>query len=152
MYKLVVVQNGRIQKNIPLRHSHALIGRKPDSDIRLEEKQVSGHHAKLTINNNEVFIEDLDSTNGTSVNGQPLEKSLLLQTGDQISIGNYKLIFVTEHGDSEDPDATVMVSSKSRPRPASTDFTGETNSGFTRYLIWILIISLLAGLAIMLLK
>ena len=151
MYKLVIVQNGRIQKNIPLRHSRVLIGRKPDSDIQLEEKQVSGHHAVITVKNDEAFIEDLESTNGTSVNGQAINETQL-QTGDQISIGNYKLIFVTEHGDAEDPDATVIVSSNKKPKKMPVhQQESEEKSSFTRYLIGIIIVALLAGLTIMIL-
>lgn len=110
MFKLVIVHKGKIQKNIPLRNESMIIGRKAESDIRLEEQQVSGRHAELLVKNSGVILRDLDSTNGTNINGSPVTEKKL-QTGDQISIGTFKLIFVTEHGDSDDPDATVMLSS-----------------------------------------
>ncbi|MGD2117429.1 MAG: FHA domain-containing protein [Chromatiales bacterium] len=118
MYKLVIVHRGRIEKNIPLRHDSMIIGRKSESDIRLDENLVSARHARIFQKNGRVYIDDMSSTNGTRVNGERINEARL-QTGDQISIGNYKLVFVTEHGDTNDPDATVIVSSQRRGPDAS---------------------------------
>lgn len=149
MYKLVVVHKGRIQKNIPLRHSHMIIGRKSESDIQLEEKLVSGKHAEISIKNQHVYLKDLGSTNGTSVNGNPVEE-IELQTGDQISIGNYKLIFVTEHGDNDDPDATVIVGQKKPPDHADSDRSQAGSGGkLTWTLLLIIAIVVLLGIAMM---
>lgn len=146
MFKLVIVHKGKIQKNIPLRHESMIIGRKEESDIHLEEKQVSSNHAELITKNNEVIIKDLGSTNGTSVNGTVITEKKL-QTGDQITIGSYKLIFVTEHGDSDDPDATVIVSSNTA-HPAAA----STSSGSVGKTIMIVIaLLLIAGAAAILL-
>ena len=114
MYKLAIVHKGKIEKNVHLINGKMLIGRKPVCGIHLEEKMVSGQHAELNVSNNGVILKDLDSTNGTSVNGNRITETAL-QTGDQITIGNYKMIFVREHGETEDPDATMIVGSKPRP-------------------------------------
>ena len=114
MYKLAIVHKGKIEKNVHLINGKMLIGRKPVCGIHLEEKMVSGQHAELNVSNNGVILKDLDSTNGTSVNGNRITETAL-QTGDQITIGNYKMIFVREHGETENPDATMIVGSKPRP-------------------------------------
>ena len=144
MYKLVVVHKGKIQRNVPLRHESIIIGRKEESDIHLEQKQVSGRHAEVLLKNNNVIIRDLGSTNGTAVNGEPVSEKKLL-TGDQITIGDYKLIFVTEHGDEEDPDATVMVSSN-RIRPEVTPATEKSSSNHTIKIIALIVVVLLLAL------
>lgn len=114
MYKLAIVHKGKIEKNVHLINGKMLIGRKPVCGIHLEEKMVSGQHAELNVSNNGVILKDLDSTNGTSVNGNRITETAL-QTGDQITIGNYKMIFVREHGETENPDATMIVGSQPRP-------------------------------------
>ena len=151
MFKLVIVHKGKIQKNIPIRHDSMIIGRKPESDIHLEEKQVSSSHAELITNNNEVIIRDMDSTNGTSVNGTAVSEKKL-QTGDQITIGSYKLIFVTEHGESDDPDATVIVSSnKSRPVATVPSSPASGGSNAKNIFIAVILILIAGGIAFLLL-
>ena len=108
MYKLAIIHKGKIEKNVHLINGKMLIGRKPVCSIHLEEKMVSGQHAELSVSDSGVILKDLDSTNGTTVNGNHITETAL-QTGDQISIGNYKMIFVREHGETEDPDATMIV-------------------------------------------
>jgi len=119
MYKLVIVHQGRIQKNIPLHRDSITIGRSKSSDICLKEKLVSSQHAIIDIDNNKVTLSDLDSTNGTTVNGKNISR-VQLQTGDQITIGNYKLIFITDNNESDDPDATMMISTSNNKTQSSS--------------------------------
>jgi len=118
MYKLAIVHKGKVEKNIRLTAGTMIIGRKPECNIQLDEKMVSGQHAQITIKPDEILLKDLDSTNGTIVNGKEVREKIL-KTGDQVSIGNYKLIFVREHGETEDPDATMVVSSRDKTIPMS---------------------------------
>ena len=118
MYKLAIIHKGKIEKNVHLINGKMLIGRKPVCSIHLEEKMVSGQHAELSVSDSGVILKDLDSTNGTSVNGKRISETAL-QTGDQITIGSYKMIFVREHGETEDPDATMIVGGASQPRPVA---------------------------------
>jgi pSer/pThr/pTyr-binding forkhead associated (FHA) protein len=102
------------------------IGRKEDNDIRIENLAVSGHHAKLLTIFEDSFLEDLDSTNGTFVNGKPIDKHPL-RNGDVITIGKHELRYVNEAtGVGEDEDKTVLIRKKpDQPAysaaPAATD-------------------------------
>lgn len=80
-----------------------ILGKKPDSHIRLNEKSVSDHHATLQIrrSNDEekklmIVITDTNSTNGTVVNGTDIgiNGHISLQPHDKILIGNYELAFI----------------------------------------------------------
>jgi pSer/pThr/pTyr-binding forkhead associated (FHA) protein len=71
------------------------IGRKDDNDIRIDNLAVSGHHAKLLTIFDDSFLEDLDSTNGTYVNGRPITKHPL-KNGDVIVIGKHELRYINE--------------------------------------------------------
>ena len=70
------------------------IGRNPDSDIYLDDVTVSRRHAELQRQSPEVRIIDLASLNGTYINDKPVE-SALLANGDEISIGRFRLVFLT---------------------------------------------------------
>ena len=72
---------------IPIR-SDLTIGRKEDNSIVLSEQHISGNHAKIAVRNNTLFIEDLNSTNGTYVNGTKISSKTKLANKDEIKIGN----------------------------------------------------------------
>lgn len=65
------------------------IGRKEDNELILDDQYVSGHHAVISLKNNDYVIQDLKSTNGVIVNGNILEKPLYLNIDDEIAIGEY---------------------------------------------------------------
>ena len=73
----------------------ANVGRNPDCQIHLPLCGVSRLHARIFCQNEEYHIEDLDSTNGTYVNGVKIVKCVL-RSNDQIEIGQAKIIFVEE--------------------------------------------------------
>lgn len=64
------------------------VGRNIDSDIVLSERFVSGNHAKFYVKNNTLFVEDLNSTNGTIVNGERIQGSVKLVQDNEIKIGS----------------------------------------------------------------
>ncbi len=71
------------------------IGRHSSCDIVLPDRRVSRFHARLVRKEHRYFIEDLDSKNGTFVNGEPVEAPTPLNDGDEISIAlAFKLVFV----------------------------------------------------------
>tara|TARA_B110000858_G_scaffold135140_1_gene153694 strand:+ start:18559 stop:19233 length:675 start_codon:yes stop_codon:yes gene_type:complete len=84
------------------------IGRKDDNDIRIENLAVSGHHAKLLTIFDDSFLEDLDSTNGTYVNGQPITKHPL-KNGDVVVIGKHELRYINDSNSASDDDKTVLI-------------------------------------------
>lgn len=71
---------------IPVR-STVSIGRKEGNSIVLTDVHVSGNHARLTIKNNVLYIEDLNSTNGTFVNGKRISGRVKLLGNDEVKIG-----------------------------------------------------------------
>ena len=93
----------------PLDQEVMTIGRKEDNDIRIENLAVSGHHAKLLTIFDDSFLEDLDSTNGTFVNGKAIEKHPL-KHGDVITIGKHELRYFNEASSlGMDEDKTVLI-------------------------------------------
>src|SRR2546423_2491110 len=92
MAKLILSMDGLVLKEIPLSKERTTIGRKPHNDIQIDNLAVSGEHAVIVAILNDCFLEDLGSTNGTVVNGNPVKKHFL-QNNDIIELGKYKLKF-----------------------------------------------------------
>lgn len=65
-----------------------IIGRSPGSDIVIGAEYVSGRHARFTIMGQNLFIEDLGSTNGTAVNGRRIAEPTVLKSGDIVNVGD----------------------------------------------------------------
>ncbi len=95
MAKLILSMDGLILKEIALTKERTTIGRKPHNDIQIDNLAVSGEHAVIVTILQDSFLEDLGSTNGTVVNGQPIKKHFL-QNNDIIELGKYKLKYVNE--------------------------------------------------------
>ena len=97
MAKLTLSLDGSVIKDVPLDKERMTIGRKPHNDIQIDNLAVSGEHALIVTILNDSFLEDLGSTNGTLVNGNPIKKHIL-QNNDVIEIGKYKMKYVAEGG------------------------------------------------------
>jgi len=95
MAKLILSLDGQLIKEYTLSKERTTIGRKPHNDIQIDNLAVSGEHAIIMTILNDSFLEDLGSTNGTLVNGQPVKKHFL-QSNDTVEIGKYKLKYVNE--------------------------------------------------------
>jgi hypothetical protein len=95
MPKMIVSIDGVVIKEVQLSKDRTTLGRRPYNDIVIDNLAVSGEHAVLLMNGNEVYLEDLNSTNGTYVNGKAVKKQLL-QNSDTIEIGKYKIKYVNE--------------------------------------------------------
>lgn len=95
MAKLILSFENTVLKTVKLDKERVTIGRRPDNDIQVDNLGVSGQHAVVTTLLNDCVIEDLNSTNGTLVNGQAITKHLL-QDNDVIEVGKHKLKFVLE--------------------------------------------------------
>jgi predicted component of type VI protein secretion system len=92
-----------VLKEIPLDKERVTIGRKPHNDIQIDNLAISGAHAVVVTILNDAFLEDLDSTNGTFVNGRQIKKHFL-QNGDVIELGKYRLKYVKEANPSVSQD------------------------------------------------
>jgi len=95
MAKLILSMDGLVLKEISVTKERTTIGRKPHNDIQIDNLAVSGEHAVIVTILNDSFLEDLGSTNGTVVNGNPIKKHFL-QNNDVIELGKYKLKFLAE--------------------------------------------------------
>jgi len=95
MAKLIMSLENAVIREISLEKERVTIGRKAHNDIQIDNLAVSGEHALIVTILNDSFLEDLGSTNGTLVNGNPIKKHIL-QNNDVIEIGKYKLKFVSE--------------------------------------------------------
>ena len=111
MPKMIVSIDEVVIKEVQLSKDRTTLGRRPYNDIVIDNLAVSGEHAVIHMNGPEVVLEDLNSTNGTYVNGKAIKKQAL-QNGDGIEVGKYKIKFF---GDSagDNFDKTMVV--KSRP-------------------------------------
>ena len=95
MPKMIVSIDGVVIKEVQLTKDRTTLGRRPYNDIVIDNLAVSGEHAVLQMTGNEVYLEDLNSTNGTYVNGKAVKKQLL-QNSDTVEIGKYKIKYVNE--------------------------------------------------------
>lgn len=90
MARLILMLNDQVLKETPLGRETITIGRKPDNDLHLDHHAVSGYHAQVITVLNDSFLEDLDSTNGTWIDGVRIRKRALKE-GDEITIHHYRL-------------------------------------------------------------
>jgi pSer/pThr/pTyr-binding forkhead associated (FHA) protein len=95
MPKIIVSIDGVVIKEVQLTKDRTSLGRRPYNDIVIDNLAVSGEHAVLQMSGNEVHLEDLNSTNGTYVNGKAVKKQLL-KNNDTVEIGKYKIKFVDD--------------------------------------------------------
>lgn len=90
--KLILSFNDETLGEFPLDGEDLAIGRRPENDIHIDNLSVSGRHARVMTIAGSSFLEDLDSTNGTFVNGKKISKHPL-SDGDLITIGTHSLRF-----------------------------------------------------------
>ena len=121
MAKLILSMDGLVLKEIPLRGERTSIGRRPHNDVVIDNLSVSGEHAVIVTILNDSFLEDLGSTNGTLVNGQPIKKHFL-QNNDLIELGKYKLKYLLDlpkAAGQNDFDMTMVLRPGQMPKPAA---------------------------------
>ncbi len=92
MPRLVLSLDGVVLREVGLTKERTTIGRRSHNDVVIDNLAVSGEHAVLVVAAKESYLEDLGSTNGTTVNGQPIKRQVL-QNGDVVEIGKYRLRF-----------------------------------------------------------
>jgi FHA domain len=106
MSKLVVSLDDVVIKEAQLTKDRTTLGRRPYNDIVIDNLAISGEHAVLQMVGNEVYIEDLNSTNGTYINGKAIKKQLL-NANDTVEIGKYKIRFLQSA--SADFEKTTII-------------------------------------------
>ncbi len=111
MGKLVISMDGVVIKEVQITKEKTTLGRRPYNDVVIDNLAVSGEHAALLLVGADVFIEDLNSTNGTYINGKAVKKQMLVHN-DTVEVGKYKIKYHADQG--TDYEATQIL------RPSAT--------------------------------
>ncbi|MCX9154882.1 FHA domain-containing protein [Niveibacterium sp. 24ML] len=122
MPKIVLSMDGLVLKEIALDKQRITIGRKPHNDIQIDNLAISGEHASIATILQDAFLEDLNSTNGTYVNGQPVKKHAL-KDGDVVELGKYRLKFL-----KDTPPPAALANSLEMAYEVPQDFTKTQNT------------------------
>jgi predicted component of type VI protein secretion system len=109
------LERGQVYSELP---TPVTIGREDDNSVRLNDERVSRFHAKIQEDGGRIILTDLDSTNGTRVNGHPVQMRVL-QVGDQLSIGRCMLVFgsrreIAEHARKLDNEHRTLAGTEER--------------------------------------
>lgn len=123
MGKLVVALDGVVIKEVQITKDKTTLGRRPYNDIVIDNLAVSGEHAVLQMVGSDVFIEDLNSTNGTYINGKAVKKQLLTHN-DTIEIGKYKIKYLLAEG-TDYEKTMIMRPGSAAPAAASPYISGS---------------------------
>jgi len=136
MAKLILSLDGMVIREYPLSKERTTLGRKPHNDIVIDNLAISGEHAMIMTILNDSFLEDLGSTNGTLVNGQPIKKHFL-QNNDVVELGKYKLKYVAEatatHASPAEFEKTMVLRAPAggaKPEPAKAEVAESTTKSF----------------------
>ena len=116
MARLILSLDSQVMAEYNMNKERYTIGRLPDNDIRIDNGAVSGHHSLIINILNDSFLEDLNSTNGTYVNGKLIKKHAM-QHGDVITVGHHQLRFVDQQdgsAESDDFEKTMVITSSSQ--------------------------------------
>ena len=127
MGKLVVSLDGVVIKEVQITKDKTTLGRRPYNDIVIDNLAVSGEHAVLQMVGSDVFIEDLNSTNGTYINGKAIKKQLLAHN-DTVEIGKYKIKYLID--DSADYEKTMIMRPGAAAPAAGLQASQPPSSGF----------------------
>jgi pSer/pThr/pTyr-binding forkhead associated (FHA) protein len=114
MARLVLSLDSQVMAEYNMNKERYTIGRLPDNDIRVDNAAVSGHHSLIINILNDSFLEDLNSTNGTYVNGKLIKKHAL-QHGDVITVGHHQLRFVEDDEAQDEFEKTMVIQPSARP-------------------------------------
>jgi pSer/pThr/pTyr-binding forkhead associated (FHA) protein len=128
MAKIILSMEGMVLKDVPLTKERITIGRKPHNDIQIDNLGISGEHAAITLSGRDVVLEDLNSTNGTHIEGRPVKKHLL-KNGDIIELGKYRLKFIADiaqPGKAGDFEKTMVMRPDGSLRPGNSAADADT--------------------------
>lgn len=92
MPKIVLSLEDNLIKEFELENKEMTVGRRSSNDIQIQNLAVSGRHARIMTTGDGIVLEDMNSTNGTYINGRLIKKQALVD-GDEVIIGKYKLAF-----------------------------------------------------------
>ena len=127
MPKLILTLDGAVIREYSIDKDSISIGRKHGNDIQLNDLTISGRHSLITTVGENVFIDDLGSTNGSLLNGARVAKSKL-QHSDVIQVGNYQFTFFSNEEEDYEPtmflraeiEDTKIIDTKQKPTVDNT--------------------------------
>lgn len=130
MPKMIVSIDGVVIKEVTLAKDRTTLGRRPYNDIVIDNLAISGEHAALHMIGGDVYLEDLNSTNGTYVNARAIKKQAL-ENNDVIEVGKYRIRYLADGESGPVAGGPVRVGSPvvSGPIPLSGAPTVSTPLG-----------------------
>ena len=131
MPRLVAQSPEFAEKVFELKGNEMTVGRLADNDIQIEHPSVSGHHAVFRLESQDYAVKDMESTNGTRINGEKVLQQKL-RRNDMLRLGNIELLYDSEHSPPGEPMPSLsprvnLSECSSRGRPA--DFTNASPLG-----------------------
>jgi ABC-type multidrug transport system ATPase subunit/pSer/pThr/pTyr-binding forkhead associated (FHA) protein len=105
-FLLIIKEGPSAGKAFPLEGSEVSLGREPSNTLQIDSPGISRKHARLLLQGGQYYVEDLDSSNGTFINGERLVTSRKLEVGDIIGLG--KLVNLEYHAALSDVSATMI--------------------------------------------
>lgn len=125
MPKMIVSLDGIVVKDVTITKNRTTLGRRPYNDIVIDNLAVSGEHAVIQMTGGQVFLEDLNSTNGTNLNGKAVKREML-RNNDSIEIGKYKIRFFLDGAGADYEKALVGLNK--HPAPVSGLMSGPMSA------------------------
>jgi predicted component of type VI protein secretion system len=89
--RIWVSAGGAAPRSVPLAGERTVVGRSPDADLTLDDEAVSWNHLEIEARGQVLMANDLDSRNGTALNGEPLDRPRRLRDGDTLIVGGHRL-------------------------------------------------------------
>jgi predicted component of type VI protein secretion system len=89
--RLWVSSGGEPPRSVALSDERMVVGRSPEADVRLDDEAVSWNHLEIERRGDVLMANDLDSRNGTALNGEPLDRPRRLRDGDTLIVGGHRL-------------------------------------------------------------
>jgi pSer/pThr/pTyr-binding forkhead associated (FHA) protein len=125
---LVVLTPGKMEgKSIPITLSQFLIGRDPQCHLRPASALISKRHCAIVTKGDKAFVRDFDSTNGTSINGQPVKGEVELKDGDRLLVGPLEFRTVLEVGAPASKPKPVPVPAATAPAAPAAASSGPSD-------------------------
>lgn len=108
MDQLIVTGRQRERQTIALDRTRMTIGRAQGSDLLLDTPLASRLHALLSVREDGVYVSDLDSSNGTFLNGRKIEKAQLRHR-DVIRVGDCDIRYIEDQAETQHPDDVALA-------------------------------------------
>ena len=115
MAKIILARGDAVLREIALAKARVTIGRGRHNDIVIDDRAISAEHAVIVTGDNDAFLEDLNSTNGTMVNGQPIRKHFL-QEGDVVELARYRILYLATDAGNEGDSGSPAPETPASPR------------------------------------